>query len=259
MKASLLSKKQNTWTLSLEDCPAEYANALRRTILDEVPTMAIDEVEIRKNSSVLYDEMIALRMGLLALKTDLKSYSLVKESKAGKGSPDTEVTLTLKAKGPKLVKASDIKTKDPAVVPIHLDTPIVNLLEGQELEIIAKAVLGQGRDHAKWQPALAWYKHTPKVTIKKQPKDPEQVAQRCPARVFDAKAGKLTVKDEQACILCGECVELTEGDVQVTTNDDYMFSVESFGQLTPKEIITTATDRLEITLDAFAQALKAAK
>ena len=44
------------------------ANAIRRSV-SEVPTLAIDEVEIFKNDSALYDEMLALRLGLVPLKT----------------------------------------------------------------------------------------------------------------------------------------------------------------------------------------------
>ncbi|MFH1650013.1 MAG: DNA-directed RNA polymerase subunit D [Candidatus Woesearchaeota archaeon] len=259
MKLELLSKSKESWTVRMQSASPEQMNTLRRIIMDEVPTMAIDDIEFKQNSGILYDEVIALRLGLVPIKTDLKSYTLVSESKAGKGSPDTEVVMTLKAKGPKLVTAGDLKSKDPKVIPVFPDTPIVNLLEGQELELMAKAVLGQGKDHAKFQPALAWYKNTPSVTIKKQPKDPEAVSKRCPVKVFDAKGGKLTIKNESACILCGECAEMTEGDVQVTTKDDFTFTIESFGQLSPKEILTAATERFTVMLDDFSQALKKAE
>ena len=52
------------------------ANAVRRSVA-EVPTLAIDEVEIYKNDSPLYDEMLALRLGLVPLKTEKGNYTLM--------------------------------------------------------------------------------------------------------------------------------------------------------------------------------------
>ena len=70
-----LDKKSNKLILRIKDSNEEMINTLRRLILEEVPTLAIEEVELFNNSSVLYDEMIALRMGLIPIKTDLKGYN----------------------------------------------------------------------------------------------------------------------------------------------------------------------------------------
>ena len=55
-----------------------FANTIRRLIIEEVPTLAVEEVEVKDNSSALHDEMLALRLGLVPIKTDLKSYKLPK-------------------------------------------------------------------------------------------------------------------------------------------------------------------------------------
>ena len=79
-------KDENKLSLIIKDTTPAFVNALRRIILDEVPTMAIEDVEFRKNNSILYDEMIAHRLGLLPLKTDLKSYTVPEHCKCeGKG------------------------------------------------------------------------------------------------------------------------------------------------------------------------------
>ena len=50
------------------------ANALRRIMMTEVPSMAIEDVVFIENSSPMYDEVLAHRLGLVPLKTDLKTY-----------------------------------------------------------------------------------------------------------------------------------------------------------------------------------------
>ena len=61
-------KKQGKLSF-VTDMSISLANAIRRSVL-EIPIMAIDEVEIVKNDSALYDEILAHRIGLIPLKTD---------------------------------------------------------------------------------------------------------------------------------------------------------------------------------------------
>ena len=250
-------KKTGRTTFLLGDTNYAIANALRRTILDHVPTMAIDEVEFHKNSSVLYDEIISHRLGLLVIATDLKSYTIKNECKCGgEGCARCTLKMTLKAKGPCIVYAKDIKSKDPKVKPVHPDTPIVKLLKGQELELETTAVLGRGADHVKWSPGHAWYKRKPLITIDhKKLKNAQETAASCPVDVYTAKDGKLAINkdNELACTLCMACVDTSQGAVQVQgSSTEFVFNVEPWGQLDVREIVTNALDALSGKLDELA-------
>src|SRR3989344_7518921 len=120
MKITPIVKTQELATFVLSDASVSFANALRRLVLDSVLTMAADTVEIRRNDSALYDEMLAHRIGLVPLTTDLPSYKLRDEcSCSGEGCMSCEVKLTLKKKGPCNVYASDFETSDPKVKPAY--------------------------------------------------------------------------------------------------------------------------------------------
>ena len=107
-----------------------FANALRRSAIAEVPTLTIDDVNIYENTSVLFDEMLALRLGLIPLETDLDSYILHSECKCEGGCPQCQVSLTLNVEGPKVVYSGELKSSDPKIVPADEKIPIIKLIEG---------------------------------------------------------------------------------------------------------------------------------
>jgi len=71
----IVSQDKQRMTIKLKGVPLQYANALRRICLNGVPVFAIDTVDIIENSSVMSDEGIAHRLGLIPLKTDLTRFA----------------------------------------------------------------------------------------------------------------------------------------------------------------------------------------
>jgi DNA-directed RNA polymerase subunit D len=258
MKLSKVKAKGNQLDVAMNDSQDWYVNTLRRLFISEVPTMAIEYIEIVKNDSILYDEMLTHRLGLIPLTTDLASYQLPSQEEIDSREylAQSSCKLTLEAKGPCVVLAKDLKSKDPKVKPVFPDMPIAKLLEGQEIKFEAVAVLGKGRVHAKWSPCHAYYRKIPAITIK----NPSTVAcaQVCPTGTLAEKNGKVSVTDEKTCILCMGCVDIDQGkSVEVVPGNDFLLRVESFGQLETGEIVERAITEYNQQLKEFEQVLKA--
>ncbi len=129
-------------------------NSIRRIILDEVPTFAIEDVEVVVNGSPLYDETIAQRLGLVPIKTDLSSYNFKQSCKCGGvGCAMCEVKMNLVAEGNGYVYSGLIKSDDPQIVPVDESIPITKLFHNNKVELNLRAILGKGIEHAKWSPA----------------------------------------------------------------------------------------------------------
>ena len=260
------NKEQGKLSFILRDSNPVFANTLRRLMIDEVPTMAIDDVEFSKNNSILYDEMIAHRLGLIPLKTDLKSYNLPEKCKCeGKGCNRCKLKMVIKAtkatKGFETVYSSEIKSKDPAVKSVYDDMPIVKLLKDQTLELEATAVLGKGKNHVKWSPCHAYYKYKPVIEITGEVKNPESIIEVDHNNIFEIKDRKLVVNKDKIldCDLSLDFSEIDKNVKLTASNTDFIFYVESFGQLSCKEIISKAIDIFDEQLEEFVEELKKAK
>lgn len=143
--------------LELREIDRSYANTLRRFCISEVPSMAIDDVIILENTSVLYDEILAHRLGLIPLKTDFKKYLLPEkcDCKSELGCNKCRVLLVLDAVAKDRVVtvfSGDLVSEDKETRPISDTIPIVKLAKGQAIKLEAYARLGRGKEHAKWQP-----------------------------------------------------------------------------------------------------------
>lgn len=146
--------------IRLKGVDRAYANAIRRVAIAQVPTMAIEDVVILENSSVMFDELVSHRLGLIPLKTDLARYNLPEDCdcKSPLGCPKCRVLLVLDAEAAERVRtvnSGDLIAEDPETKPIADNIPIVKLAPGQKIKLEAYARLGRGSEHAKWQPTSA--------------------------------------------------------------------------------------------------------
>ncbi len=146
MKIDILEDKGNTFRFVLKESTNAYANAIKRTATGSVPAFAIDKITFYENSSAIFDEYIAHRIGLVPINTPLKGYK-----------DDDEILFTMDETGPKTVYSRDLSSSDKEVKVANGNIPIIKLAEDQKVRIEAKARMGTGMEHAKFQPGLVAY------------------------------------------------------------------------------------------------------
>jgi len=252
MEVTVVSNEDNKAVLLLEKSEPALANAVRRTLLAEIPIMAVDTVTFYENTSVMPDEYVAHRIAMVPFKTDLKAYKRPEDC-CGGNCASCSADLTIDEAGPKMVYSSDIKTSDAKIKPVSGKIPIIELMPGQRLRLEAKAILGRGEDHAKWKFGVASFKYAPvlKPDYRKM-KDVKAVAEACPVNALTVKSGKLEL-DEVKCTECLACVQTAGADALAIEPDRsrFVFVVETNGQLTAKDAIIQATKRITEKIESM--------
>lgn len=202
------------------DMETSIANAVRRSAL-EIPVMAIDEVDIIKNDSALYDEVLAHRLGLIPIST----------SKSSK-----EAKFKLKQVGPKVVYSSDIKPS----IETEDKIPIVILDKEQEIEIVCHARLGKGVEHIKYSPGLVFYRHNLDRDILDF--------------VHVDNEGRVSYDEEELKD------KLDESQIKKIKSakeiNELKFEIESWGQIDARDIFLGAIEALDENLDELGKAVK---
>ncbi|MGC9309507.1 MAG: hypothetical protein ACP5D2_02305 [Candidatus Nanoarchaeia archaeon] len=225
--------KQDKKIVLKTDIGVELANAIRRS-LNEIPILAIQEVDIYKNDSVLYDEVLAHRMGLIVLKNKKQA---------------TEYKLKAKVTG----EGREVLAGELGKDVVYEDTPIVWLENGQEVELVAKAKPGKGIHHARHSPGLIYYKHLPKINISGEGEKQLELAEFYPD-VFEG-GDKLTIKDAWKADFDEQDLESYKG-VDVKFDNELVFYIESWGQIKPEEMFIESCNILKSNLNDVKNALK---
>eukprot|EP01121_Diplochlamys_sp_Union-15-3_P020782 TRINITY_DN8204_c0_g1_i1.p1 TRINITY_DN8204_c0_g1~~TRINITY_DN8204_c0_g1_i1.p1 ORF type:complete len:384 (-),score=69.21 TRINITY_DN8204_c0_g1_i1:53-1168(-) len=261
---------------------APIANAFRRIMIAEIPTMAIDRVDIKVNTSILPDEVLAHRIGLIPIKVNPADYEyrakgedpsyenciqfgLKAECKRKEGSKNTDdesskyidSRVTSGMLQYRTTETSDVE--DPPR-PVHDDILITKLRPGQAVHLMCYCFKGIGRDHAKFSPvATATYRLMPDIKIIGDPikgKKAIELVNKCPMKVFDIEdiGGEpvTRVANPRRCTMCRECIREDEWEDKILlrkVKDHFIFSVESTGILSPAEIFEQAVEILSNKAD----------
>lgn len=233
-----IDSKENkiVFTAEIEE---SLANAIRRYV-NHVPIFAIDEIEISKNDSSLYDETIAQRMAFIPLKM----------SGSAKGEKTAEFKLSSAKEG--FVKSKEMKG-DLKVV--YGEIPITFLNKDQELEMKAFARIGRGYEHSKFSPGFMFYRNLFEIKIDKD--CPSEVVSSCPVNILKLENGKVVAKNPEKCDFCEACIDFCDKkgkeSIKITPEKELLITVESFGQIDSDDIFKKAIEELEKDLEDVAK------
>ena len=231
------------------------ANAIRRSC-NEVLSVAIDEIEISKNDSALYDEIVAHRIGLIPLEESRKLNLTENCTCKGKGCSKCQVQLSVKIKGPKTVYSGDLKG-DCKVV--YDKMPIVNLEKDQELQLVGFARLGKAKNHAKYSLGLVHFRKISDIEVKNSEEAKETLDKLSDSLVNKPK-GNVKVGDKYKSSKDEDYIESlvkeNSNSIEVKPGKETVFFIESWGQKDPKEIISESVKVLENNLKEFLKAVK---
>ncbi|MCL4383566.1 DNA-directed RNA polymerase subunit D [Candidatus Marsarchaeota archaeon] len=155
MKIETIANNDKIFNFILKDINHNFANSLRRTAINNTAVFAIDTVTFYTNTSSMFDEFIAHRIGLVPIITPKKGYN-----------KDDEILFTLEAFGPKTIYSSELKSTDKNINVANPNIPILKLAENQEIRLDGKAVMNSALKHAKFQPGLVTYEEINESTFK---------------------------------------------------------------------------------------------
>ncbi len=245
----VLTDKGNVTHVLIKGTNTATINALRRTIMSEIPTLAIEELSIYDNNGVLFDEFLGHRLGLVPLTMDPKTYRLGDKAK-----------ITLEANGPGTVYSGDIKVGDTAIEVTDKKIPITKLKANHKIRIEGEAIVGQGKDHVKFQPAIVGYRNLPLFTVSENiPSETmEKIVKSCPVNIIEMKGKKLSITEPGDCTLCGHCEE-TGGSQNISVDPDdtgFILMIEGTGALPNKETLNQACQILIQKTGSFADQIK---
>ena len=175
VKTKVIEENDEKITILLSDADRAFVNAIRRTLISDTPKMAIDTVrfemgtieqdgEVWESNAPLPDEVVAQRLAMIPIPTKHDEFhfqdscpscaELVVEDR---GCPLCTMIYTCKvfgSEGGRTVTAGDMSFLGAGgnISDKYHSIPITKLSHGQMIEFYATAIMGRGRDHAKWSP-----------------------------------------------------------------------------------------------------------
>lgn len=254
LKFTINKISNNDMELDIEGLDAPIANALRRILISEIPTMAIDKAVIFQNTSIMHDEVLCHRLGLLPILAN-PDYFICKEANE-EFDENNSIKFSLHVKCQRKVayktkkweqlqdlnaeeylEHSTVYAKDLQWIPLgnqntdfatkkiqimHDDIIITKLRENQEIELELYCSKNIGRNHAKWSPvSTAYYRLLPYIEFSEPIKgeDAERLKKSCPMNVYDIEDAmglkEAYVKDIRACTMCRECIRSDDFDKKI--------------------------------------------
>ena len=251
MKTTIISLTEDTIRFVTSGIDNAFANTLRRTMVAEVPIMTIEDIFYFDNSSLVPDEILAHRLGLTPLTTDLDNYVLPEDCdcEAELGCPKCRAILTMDVEAGEEIRtvySGDLIPDDPKTAPVSARIPLAKLAPNQAIKFEAYAQLGQGKTHIKWSPvSMCVYQNVSLVPVEDEIKAKECILDCGDAAVLEGD--KVKVIDIQKFESCKRCRDLIPRDeiMENLVPDEFLFTVESNGALKPQRIVAEAVKILK--------------
>jgi len=177
VKVTIIEESDDKIKILLADTDRALVNSIRRSLISDTPKMAIETVrfemgtieqedQVWETTGPLPDEVIAQRLAMIPIPTRHEEFHFQHECpncaelvEDDRGCPMCTMIYTCKAFGSKegtMVTAKDLNYLGDSSLEIpelYKSIAITKLFNGQMIEFYATAIMGRGRDHAKWSPA----------------------------------------------------------------------------------------------------------
>ena len=275
----IISKNTEEIVFDITGIEPPLANALRRILISEVPTMAIDTVIINQNTSIIPDEVLSHRLGLIPILAEAEDFEEKKENEDF--NENNSIKFELKVKCYKDNKGNIINSsiysnslkfiplgkqnerfKGNEEIKVVYDNILINKMRpGQEINLECYCIKGIGKTHAKWSPvSTAYYRLLSNINFISEIKgnDAEELKELCPKKVFDVKGNKAYVKNIRNCTTCRECIRNEKfcGMIELgKVTDHYEFHIESVGIYSPESLFYKALNVLKDKVNLWIEIL----
>ena len=280
VKIEIIEERDNHVTVLLKDTDRALANALRRTLMSNVPKMAIHRVrfelgtitdsqtgETYESVGAIPDEVIAHRLAMVPIPTFHDEFCFLEDDPGNEGlpreewgTPASQIIYHCSARGTEeghLVTAGDLNVlgEEKLQIPeMYRTIPITKLFAGQYLEFYAYAVMGVGTDHAKWNPVSGVSFSSRKVATIAKPKKAKALWDLdLTITSKDFKGGKLEDVQKIETLLremhhVGDGTARIEDFADAISLDDvdgeYLFSFDTDGSMTARTAFEMACKSL---------------
>ena len=265
MEIEVRSQSDDEIIFVVRDAEVPFINAIRRCAMVNVPKIAIEDVNIIRNDSAMFNEVLAHRLGLTPLVSDLDAVEgLPLPEDAEWDDFNSGILFSLHEVGPKVVYSKDLISSDSKIKPVYDTIPLVKLKEDEEIVIEASAKVGYGKEHAKWMPTtVCAYKQYPEITFNEDEEVDYDCALACPRGVLksDRRSKKIKIVDiedsplkgVENCTMCKSCVRASaNGYINIGYREnDFIFRIETDGAMPPKEVLLKACDVLGEKAEKF--------
>lgn len=166
MSVKIKKNEPNELKVQIKKTDSVFLNTLRRIMISEIPSLAIDRIHIETNTSCFHDEFLAHRIGLLPILSEKDIFSIPKQEdcNCNSGCPQCNFEFLLEKENTEdsllgvyssdFVPISNINTSFKLVSFHNSENGILlcKLAKGEKIKLKCIAIKGTGKEHAKWSP-----------------------------------------------------------------------------------------------------------